>query len=164
LVRLRQRLAEPEPVTSPAAGVPSVVGVPTFVAVGNWQGTLTESGCRLGVCVTLTATPTLEFDPGEPGAAVVACDPPGTRFDPDGAEPRAQAAAPGACAHAYHHRTGVGGRPAEWGGEVRVGWAVSWASGPTTGTFDTLVLSASVPRDVDEVTSLVTESRLGAGG
>lgn len=163
LVRVSERLLRPDLATSPAPGTAAIVDVPTFVAVDNWQGALEEEDCERGVCVTLTATPTLRFDPGEPGASVIECDPPGTRFDPDGESPEDQAAAEGACAHTYSRRTGVGSRPDEWTGVVSVEWEVSWVSGATSGSFDPVVLSADVPRPVDEVTGVVTDMQVGRG-
>jgi hypothetical protein len=159
--RVRARLLDPSLVTSPATGRTAVVSVPTFVEVENWQGEISERDCVLGVCVTLTATPTLTFDPGEPGSSTVECAPPGTRYDPDGPPAAAQATVPGACAHAYRHRTGVHSRPDAWPGVVTVEWAVSWESGGASGSFDPVVLSADLPRRVDEITALVTEMRAG---
>lgn len=157
-VEIQDTLLRPDPVTSPELGDPAVIDVPTFVAVSNWQGEISRSRCVQGVCVSLTATPTLRFDPGEPGADAIECDPPGTYFDPDGPSPDEQASVPGACAHAYQRRTGVGDRPDAWPGEVSVAWDVQWqeTGGGTSGAFD-LTLSTEVPRVVQEVNTVVED-------
>jgi hypothetical protein len=161
MIRAEGLLRQPEVIANPAVGRASIVDVPTFVAVTNWQRTVHESDCAVGVCVDLTATPTLTFDPGEPGSEVVECDPPGTRFE-RGGDATAQAEAAGACAHTYRRRTGVHGRPDAWPGVVTVTWEISWTSnvGPS-GTFDPVELSADLPRSVDEVSALVVDSDVG---
>lgn len=160
-LRVQTELDPPNPVTSPAEGQPSVLDLPTFVAVEPWQGVVTERACELGVCITITATPTLTFEPGEPGAAAVTCAAGGTRFDPDGASPEEQASAPGACTHTYTQRTGVNGRPAAWPGQVTLTWAVGWvADTGESAVFDSPSSSADVPRVVEEVQSVVN----GSGG
>jgi hypothetical protein len=158
-VQISATLLRPELVTSPEVGERALVEVPTFVAVSNWQGEVSESQCELGVCVSLTATPELHFDPGEPGSEVIVCDPPGTYFDPDGAEPDEQAAVDGACAHPYQRRSGVAGRPSSWPGEVSVVWTAVWqatAGGTGTGEFE-LTLSTDLPRPVREAPTVVVD-------
>ena len=95
-VETEAQLREPSIATDPPEGTSSIVSLPVFVEVTNWLGEQTPSTCVEGVCVQITATPTLFFDPGEPGVVPLVCDPPGTRYDPDGAEPEVQASAPGA--------------------------------------------------------------------
>ena len=114
----------PAVAADPPVGTASIVSLPVFVEVTNWQGVQSDSRCEAGVCVTITATPTLLLYPGEPDTRPIVCDAPGTRFDPDGAEPEVQATAPGACAYVYTLRSGVNGRPSEWPAEVRVTWDV----------------------------------------
>lgn len=174
LAQVRARLLEPELRTYPAADRPAVIGVPTFVEVTNWQGTIHEEGCDTGVCVELTAAPALTFDPGESGAEVVTCEPGGTAFNPSGAEPDEQAAADGACTHAYRLRTlscplpgsttprPVPGRPERWPGEVNVTWTVTWEGAGEAGEFDPIVLSTGLPRAVTEMCTVVTD--MGPGG
>jgi hypothetical protein len=157
-VRLEGRLPSPELVASPAPGVPAVVHHPAFVAVANWTGTVTDDECAFMLCVTVTATPTLRWRPGEPGTATLRCDGAGTRFDPQGPRPQAQAVAAGACAHAYRLRTGAAGRPDHWAGEVTVTWNLTWSS--TTGSGGSLPAvsrSVALPRAVDEVQAVITE-------
>jgi hypothetical protein len=156
-VELVALLHRPEPVTDPPVGTPSVLDVPTFVAVGNWQGRVEHRGCddTGQVCVGLVAEPQLSFEPGEPGADTVECAGGGTQFDPGGGSPRAQADAPGACAHTYARRTGGAGRPATWPGQVHVTWDLSWTSaGGGGGSLGQLTLSNDVPRAVEEVQSV----------
>jgi hypothetical protein len=145
----------------PPVGTASIVTLPVFVEVTNWQGVQRDENCVGGVCVEIVATPTLLFYPGEPDAPPIVCDPPGTRFDPGGAEPDVQAAAPGACAYVYTLRSGVDGRPGEWPAEVRVTWDVQWTSnvpGPEgSGSFDPMSLATAIPRQVNEVQTVVVE-------
>jgi hypothetical protein len=142
----------------PPVEVPSVISLPVFIEVTNWQGELSRQGCDGPVCVELTATPTLVLEPGEPGSAPIVCDPPGTRFDPNGGDPVDQASAPGACAHVYTQRTGVDGRPEAWPARVVVTWDVAWTSnvGPS-GAFDPMELSTTVERQVNEVQTFVVD-------
>lgn len=145
----------PQIVADPPLGTSAVITLPVFVQVTNWAGEIQEETCVLEVCVELTASPTLTFDPGEPGSSPIECDPPGTRFDPNGPDPEVQASAPGACAHAYQARTGADGRPDEWPGVVSVTWDVSWSAADEEGTLDPQTLSTEVPRAVDEVQTVV---------
>ncbi|HMG43811.1 MAG TPA: hypothetical protein VK611_20935 [Acidimicrobiales bacterium] len=159
LADVRGELLDPALVSDPAAGTPSLIDVPTFVSVSNWQEGFTRESCDPtgAICVTLTAAPALTFDPGDGGAAV-ACEPGGTRFDPEGPSPREQADAEGACAHVYGLRTGVAGRPTAWEGEVTVTWSVSWAQtagGGQTGVLADIPLAAALPREVEEVQSVI---------
>lgn len=154
--RLEGELPAPLVASDPPVGTPSIVGVPVFVAVTNWTGVVAESECAAGLCVTVRATPTLVFVPGEPGAATVACTGSGSRFVAARGDVMAQASVPGACAYAYQHRTGVAGRPASWAGSVSVTWRIDWsASSGETGTLPSVTRSASLPRPVNEVQSVV---------
>lgn len=168
--RVEAMMLVPELAVSPPSGSAAVVHLPTFVEVTNWQGPLDPTGCDdTGiVCVTVTAVPGLTFDPGETGADVVDCDPPGTRYDPSRGDPRNQAAAPGACAHTYTRRTGVASQPGPWEGQVTVTWDVNWTStvngapGPS-GSFGEVELSTELLREVDEVQTPVVEADTGGG-
>ncbi len=157
-VRLEGNLPTPTVASSPEPGVAALVGVPAFVAVDNWTPSITDRECdpNYGLCVEVTALPVLEWAPGEPGAPTVACSGAGTRFDPGGAAPDVQAAAPGACAYAYRTRTGVGGRPAAWPGEVAVRWELTWSStAGGEGSLPDVTKTAAFPRAVDEVQTVV---------
>lgn len=158
-VRLEGSLPAPEVATDPGAGVAAIVGFPTFVSVTNWSGVVTDRECDPTglLCVTVTATPSMVWSPGEPDAAVLSCAGPGVRFDPAGAEAEVQASAPEACAYAYERRTGVEGRPREWPGEVAVRWGLVWSSTGAGGggVLDPVVKSTSVPRAVSEVQAVV---------
>lgn len=154
--RLVGRMPEPVVNSSPASGVASVVGVPSFVEVGNWTGELTDSECAGGLCVTVTARPALTWSSGEPEAGTIACAGAGSRFEPNGGSPDTQAAADGACAWAYTMRTGVDGRPTAWDGSVSVTWSISWtASSGASGTLPAVTRTAAVPRSVAEVQTVV---------
>lgn len=157
-VDVRAGLPSPEVATDPPDGQPAVIHVPTFVEVTNWEDEISRTRCMLGVCVTIVATPRLTFDPGEPGTTAVECDPPGTRFDPGGPDPDDQAAADGACAHVYEHRTGTAGRPERWPGQVTVTWDATWTSNVgASGSFDPVALSDEVPRAVRELPTVVVD-------
>jgi hypothetical protein len=80
-------------------------------------------------------------------------------FDPAGAHPDVQAAAPEACAYPYRLRTGVGGRPDAWPGVVTVAWELVWSStSGAGGSLPPVEKSASVPRVVDEVQTVVVSA------
>jgi hypothetical protein len=159
-VRLEGNLPRPSVTSSPAPGIAALIGFPSFVWVDNWRDRVNDSQCDpiAGLlCVTVVAVPRLEWAPGEPGAPIVACAGPGTRFEPEGAPPDDQAAAPGACAYAYRTRTGIAGRPDAWPGEVSVRWQLQWTTngGGGGGPLPDVVKTAAVPRAVDEVQTLV---------
>jgi hypothetical protein len=157
-VDVQEELLRPTVETTPDQDVAATIHVPTFVLVTNWQGEISRSRCVLSVCVSLTATPSLRFDPGEPGAATVVCDPPGTRFDRSASAPSPDAQARDACAHTYQQYTGGRGRPDAWPGEVSVHWDVQWsaAASGASGEFET-TLSTALPRAVDEVPTVVAD-------
>jgi hypothetical protein len=155
---LERDLPAPEVASDPGAGVASIVNSPVFVAVTNWQDRVDQEDCDPtgALCVTIHAVPALSWNPGEPGAGTVACPPGGSRYDPDGRSPEAQAV--GACAHTFTHRTGVAGRPAAWPGQVTITWTVTWESGADGGNLPDVVKSTPVPRPVGEVQAVVTET------
>jgi hypothetical protein len=150
-------LLDPDVHADPAVGTPAVRDIPTFVSVANWQDGFTEPGCDDSgtVCVTLTATPALTFAPGD-GTGEIACEDGGTVYDPAAGTPREEAAAAGACAHAYPRRTGVDGRPDAYEATVTVTWSVTWQQTPAgeEGVLDPIPLSDDFPRVVQEVVSV----------
>lgn len=156
-VSVQAAMQAPALASDPPVGVAAIVNAPVFVEVTNWQPEIVQSECALGVCVTMTATPTLTFDPGD-GSAPITCEPPGSRYVPGG--PPMAEQAEGACAHTYRRRTGVDDRPAEWPGAVSVTWDVSWTStvggspGPS-GSYAPVTLSTALPRAVEEVAAVV---------
>jgi hypothetical protein len=164
--RASEILEQPEPVVTPAEAGQSVVGMPTFVAIGNWQDEILFDDIRVcdpafpALCVGLTATLTMTFEPGEPGAPPLLCTPPGTYFDDDPAAPApVTQAQPPACAYTYTRRTTAGTGP--WVAEVRVEWDVAWYStnplAPASGALEPITRSATFLRTVDEVQGVVTE-------
>lgn len=155
---LERDLPAPVVASDPGAGVASIVNSPVFVAVTNWQDRWDGGDCDPtgALCVNVHAVPALTWSPGEPGAGTVACPPGGSRYDPNGRSPEAQAV--GACAHMFTHRTGISGRPAAWPGQVTITWTVTWDSGPDSGTLPDVVKSTPVPRPVGEVQAVVTET------
>lgn len=159
LADVQGELINPDLVSDPAEGTPAVLDVPTFVAVDNWQDGFTRNNCDPtgAICVELTATPALTWDPGD-GSETVPCEPGGTRFDPEGASPRVQAEADGACAHTYRKRTGADGRPDAWAGEVTVTWSVAWRQtngGAQNDVLPDIPLAATLDREVEEVQSVL---------
>jgi len=159
-VRVQAEMTAPQVASDPPTGTPAVVDVPVFVEVTNWQVPIVDSECDPigGLCVTMTATPSLSWTPGEPNAPTLSCSPPGSRFDPTGGSAEQQASRPGACAWAFGQRTGVEGRSAAWPGEVTVDWAVGWtATDGDEGTFPGLAFSTDVPQAVDEVQTVVAD-------
>ena len=150
-IRIEGRLAGPVVEASPPLGTASILKVPAFVAVANWTGVITDSACGGGLCATVTATPTLLFDPGESGSHKVACAGGGTRFNRSIAA-SLQASAQGACAYSYKLRTGAAGRPNEWPGMVTVTWAISWTSTVgQSGVLPSVSRAVPLPRSVQEV-------------
>jgi hypothetical protein len=155
-VRLEGDLPEPLVTTSPAVGEAAIVNHPTFLAVENWTGTVTDEECAFVLCVTVAATPALTWTPGEPGSPTLACAGAGTRYLPDGPPPRQQAAQPGACAYAFQARTAAEGRPNEWPGTATVTWELSWTStSGAGGTLPAITRSAQMPRAVEEIQAIV---------
>jgi len=161
-VDVAARLRDPVVTTDPPVEEPSIIKVPTFVAVSNWQGEQVVNGCddTGTVCVTITATPVLTFAPGEPGAATVACEGGGTRFDAAGPPPEVQAEADGACAHAYDRRTGAAGRPDAWPASATITWDVAWRAddGSDGGTFTDISATTAFAREVDELNTVITDT------
>lgn len=154
--QIQGRMPEPVVVTNPPLGVASVVEVPVFVSVTNWQATISVTDSVTGIPVTVTATPKLLFDPGEPSSGPKTCIGPGRPYEPGGGDLWAQAAQPEACTHVYLHRTGAEGRPGEWPGVVNVRWAITWAAGDGSGgSFPAVNRTTAVPRAVEEVQAVV---------
>lgn len=156
-------LLDPDPVGYPAIGVAAVYDIPTFVSVANWQGEITQEDCDDAtgtVCVQLTATPALTFDPGD-GSEPIACEPGGTVYDPARGTPREQAEAEGACAHPYTRRTGTADRPDTWTAELTITWTVTWqqtAGGTEEGVLPDITTGSTFERVVEEVQSVGRES------
>lgn len=154
--QIEGRMPYPMVATNPPLGVPSVVEVPVFVSVTNWQPTISVSDSLTGIPVTVTATPQLLFEPGEPGSGTKACTGPGRRYEPGGGDLWEQAAASGACTHVYLQRTGADGRPDEWPGVVTVRWSITWsAADGSGGSFPYVDRTTAVPRAVEEVQTVV---------
>jgi hypothetical protein len=151
-------LHAPHLVVYPPGGKPSLVTAPVFVAVDNWQGDVTDHGCLGAVCVDILAHPTLTYTPGD-GADTIVCEPGGTHFDMDGADPMDQARAQGACAHSYTKRTSVDGRPDAWPAEVTITWEITWAGGGQNGGLPDVVQTTPFAQAVGELQGVVT----GAG-
>ena len=154
--RIAGTLPGPTVASSPADGVPAIVGMPVFVEVTNWTGVVTVQECA-GFCVTVRAVPSLTFHPGEVDASPVACTGSGTAYLPDGPPAEEQALADGACSYAYRLRTGVPGRPPAWSGSVSVTWAITWsATTGASGTLAPVTRSTDLPRAVEEVQTVVS--------
>lgn len=143
----------------PPVGIDTLVNSAVFVSVTNWQGPQQEQACDGAVCVVLTATPVLTFDPGD-HSGIVTCEAGGTSFDlASSVEPLDQAERAGACAHVHERASGIDGRPPEWPGQVTVTWTPSWeeeGGGGDNGDFDPIPLAVDLPRAVDERPSVVT--------
>lgn len=153
--QIQGRMPDPAVVTNPPLGVASVVDVPVFVSISNWQPSVSLSESLAGVPVTVSATPLLLFNPGD-GSGAKSCTGPGRRFSPGGGDLWDQARAADACTHIYRQRTGAVGRPAAWPGVVTVRWSISWSAGDGSGgTFPSVDRTTPVPRSVEEVQSVV---------
>ena len=155
LVRIERGIGPPKVESSPPLGTASILTIPVFVSVANWSGVISESGCGGGICVTVTATPALTFDPGEPGSTPRICTGSGTKFNRS-IPPAQQATAQGACAYAYKMRTGAEGRPNEWPATATVKWSIAWTSTiGQTGVLPPVVRAVPIPRSVQEVQTVV---------
>lgn len=153
--RIAGSLPEPIIASSPADGVAAIVGVPVFVQVTNWTGVVTAQECA-GFCVSVSAVPSLTFNPGEAGASLVACAESGTAYVPGGPSAADQATVAGACSHTYALRTSVAERPAAWPGSVSVTWSITWtATTGASGTLSSVTRSTGLPRPVEEVQTVV---------
>jgi hypothetical protein len=153
---VKGRVPEVSVVTSPPLGADAVVDVPVFVSVTNWQDQIVETRLLLGDSVTVVATPEVAVDPAEPGGVPVTCEGAGRPYEPAAGDLWAQAAAPEACTFAYQHRTGVEGRPNEWGSTVTVRWSIAWsATTGESGVFPAVEQSVSIARGVTEVQSVL---------
>ena len=150
-------LHAPHLVLYPPGGRPSLINTPVFVAVDNWQGNVTDHACIGAVCVDILAQPTLTYTPGD-GAGAINCEPGGTHFNRQGAAPKVQAAAQGACAHIYTRRTGVNRRPAAWHAEVTITWQVSWQGGGQTGTLPLVTQTTPFAQPVNELQGVVNKA------
>jgi hypothetical protein len=136
------------------------VHIPTFVAITNPQPATRYETWFAGIHVWIDVDPAVTLNSGEPKATAASCDDDGTTFVPGAGSARHQAEAPGACAHIYEHRTGTGGRPAAWGGNVTITWTVTWDSNQA-GQNGALAAAPSVTpfqRFVDESQGIVTKA------
>ncbi|MGE0139362.1 MAG: hypothetical protein AB7R77_16220 [Ilumatobacteraceae bacterium] len=155
--RLVGQLPQPVVESSPPLGTASIVGVPVFVEVVNWTGVVSESQCAGGLCVTVSATPSLTYTPGEPGSSALPCGGSGSRYVPGAGSAEEQAAVPGACAHAYRLRTGAAGRPSVWPGAASVTWTLSWvATSGESGSLPSVTRATATPRAVSEVQTVIS--------
>jgi hypothetical protein len=158
--RLQTEIGTPEVSTTPAGGHEALVNTPVFFRVDNWpDGGTIEVGTCQGVCVKITAKPSIVVHSGVPGAQDVTCAGPGILYDPntagDAARPETQAQWPGRCTVSYGLRTGMPGRPAAWPTTVEVVWTATWAADDgTLGTFDPIRVTADAPRPVFEVVAV----------
>lgn len=158
LLEVTAQMEAPQVASDPPLDAPSIVNTPVFVEVTNWQPEINPSRCYGGTCISMTATPTLAYDPGD-GSGPITCTPPGSRYDPAG--PSLDQQAEGACAHTYTRRTGVDSRPTAWPAQVTITWNVSWTSNDPAqpgDTFAPVVLSTPVPRPVHEVQAVVVDA------
>jgi hypothetical protein len=156
--RLEGTLPAPEVASDPPGGEAAIISYPTFVSVSNWTGTVTDEECDPTgqLCVSVQATPSLTFSPGEPGAPTIACAGSGSRFVENGSSPATQAAAPGACSYAYQMRTGADTRPGAWPGVATVTWELVWSSSAGGGgPLPDVARSAVLERQVNEVQTVI---------
>jgi hypothetical protein len=154
--QIRGTVPEPEVRTDPPAGTAAVVGVPVFVDITNWQGTIVRHGTLVGIGVTVVATPSVIVDAGD-GTNPHTCDGPGRLYDPAAGDLWAQADAAGACTLTYAKRTGVSGRPGTWASTATVRWTITWSSTDGDGgIFPDVDRTITLPRQVHEVQTIVT--------
>lgn len=146
--RTQLPLAPPGIGTSPPAGAPLLVGLPTWLWVDTPWAAQQRSASLGGVTSTVTATPVeVRWEPGD-GASLV-CRGPGVAFDP---------ARPGAatdCTHTYQRssRHRPGGR---YDVIATVTWQVSWqASTGEAGDLEPVSLTSQLPVTVLEAQAVI---------
>lgn len=149
-------LPRPTIETSPPLGTASIIGIPMFVQVTNWQPQITASDDLLGTVVTVTATPTLTLTPNEPDSQPVTCNGGGIPFTPNRGTPDQQAANPHACTYTYKRRTTAPGRPPQWPTTATVTWTITWSATDTSHrTLPPIQHTVPIPRAVHEIQTIL---------
>lgn len=153
--RRRLPLEDPVVTTSPPTGSDHLIGLPTFLGVGNDWGARRASATVGAVTATVIATPVrVDWDPGD-GSPVVTCTGPGTSWD---ATQRDEA-----CSHTYLHRStgGAGESGGDPGGgtftlTATITWEVRWeATTGTGGPLDPVTRTTNVPLRVVEAQAVL---------
>ncbi len=144
----RSRLALPAPQlrSSPAPGVPQLVGLPVWLWVdaASW-GSRSAVATVPGVAATVTAIPVeLTWRLGD-GSTVV-CHGPGTPYPAGGVDP---ASVSPTCGHTFTRSSAA--EPGQaFQGSVTVTWSVNWAGGGQGGVFPVLTQSTPITFQVAE--------------
>lgn len=137
----REQLVLDPPVLelSPPATAFQLVGLPTYLSVGEAWVVRSETASIGAVASTVTATPTrVEWDPGD-GAPTITCHGPGSTSDPD-------------CVHTYDRST----RGATLPVTATITWEVAWsATTGEAGSLGTVTRSAGVEVVVAEAQAVI---------
>jgi hypothetical protein len=142
-------LASPEPHTSPPAGSPQLVGLPTWLWLdGSSWATFDASASVAGVTVTVVATPvSARWDMGD--GTTVTCTGPGTAWTGD-------TSARTDCSHTYRYVSDdqPGGR---YQASVTLTWSVTWsASTGESGTLPAASRTSGFDLDVRQRQAVIT--------
>ncbi|MBS2966538.1 hypothetical protein KGA66_26095 [Actinocrinis puniceicyclus] len=144
-------MPRPEIESSPGAGVPQTVELPTWVWLPQKQwAPLSATASVPGEFVTATATPVSVTWSWGDGTSTV-CHGPGAPYvkgvsDPGSASPD--------CGHTYH-LTSANAPNQQFPVTATLTWAVSWSGGGQSGTFPDLTTTASAHWTVRQIESLI---------
>ena len=153
-------LTSPQIVASPATGADQLVGLPTWLWLGQagWQAT-TATAAVPGESVTATATPnSVSWSFGDGATSI--CRGPGTPYtaaqSPDKPSPT--------CGHTYTHSS-AGQPDSAFTVTATVSWSVTWTGGGQNGTVPDLQNTASTALRVADLQSLNTafDTAIGIG-
>jgi hypothetical protein len=139
LARERLVLDPPAIATSPPSGSFQLVGLPSYLSVGDAWATRSETASIGAVSSTVTATPVeVRWDPGD-GSGAITCSGPGSTAAPE-------------CTHTYIRSSGG----ATFDLTATITWEVAWTS--TTGeggALEPVTRTATLPVAVQEAQALI---------
>lgn len=144
-------MPRPHMESSPGAGVPQTVELPTWVWLpkSQWEP-LSATASVPGESVTAIATPLSVTWLWGDGTSTV-CHGPGTPYVKGVSDP---ASASPDCGHTYH-QTSAAAPDQQFPVTATLTWAVSWSGGGQSGTFPDLTTTASAHWTVRQIESLI---------
>jgi len=150
-------LAKPVVDSSPAAGVPQVVQLPTWTWMPKALWTpISATAAVPGESVTATTTPvSLSFSWGDGTSST--CQGPGTPYVSGSSDPSAPSPT---CGHTFHV-TSAAAPSQQFPVTATLIWNVAWAGGGATGTFPDLTTTTTVHWTVEQVQSVLVQGGTG---